>query len=135
MAGLCELPDVELALVVMEYRRPVPEPVQVVWRREYRDERREPRGLLGLVHLEALLQRLVGAHHREQLVALQEVADGVVGEGVRAVPPGVVGEEVPCPWDEGLAGVGPQGVAHGTEGGRLTEPVDLIIITDLKILI
>ena len=117
----------------MEYSGSVPKPIQVIGRREYRDERREPRGLLGVVHLEALLQRLVRPHHREQLVALEEVADGVVGEGVGAVPPGVVGEEVPRPWDKGLAGVGPEGVAHGTEGGGLAESIDLVVVTDLNI--
>ena len=69
----------------------------------------------------------MGADDGEQAVLLEEVAAGGVSEGERAAPHLVVAE-ILVGTLEVDGRVGPQQVAHGAEGGRLSEPFDLLDI-------
>ena len=131
MRRAVELSNVHHVVLVLQDRRLVVVDVEVVGRREDGDERREPRSLALAVHPVPGVLGFVGADNRQQVVLLKEIAARRVTIEVGAASYGVVavvfgggfGAEV-------LDGVGPQQVAHGSEGGRLAEPIQHLDVVE-----
>lgn len=73
------LPDRNVLIRVLEHRASILVHIEIIWRREDRDDRRKV--LLGrlAVHRIPRILRFVPSDYRQQVVPFEELADAVIG--------------------------------------------------------